>query len=337
MKYNSRSYSNKKLIYLCKKKKIRFESGHAPWINFESENTSFGKCFRKLAFYPKFLPLFISSDHGVSWSSKIDKREKETIYPYFTWNKKKYLELKKLNKKVYFIKHPWIYYKEKYLDKKNLKKKREGTLVFFLHSNSHVKAKYFNLAKYINQLKKLDKKFHPISIALYQGDINQKLHLKLRKYKINLVTTGNVNSQNFIDHFYDLISNFEFVSSPTSSSTIGSHFFYSINAGINFFFFGKRVKYENINLKSYFSKKKYMVLSDYGFPDEVNKIKLLEKLFSKKGNNLSNKKINLINEYMGYKASMSRVKISLIVWLSLFKNILTCVKIYFFLIKMKFV
>ena len=39
--------------------------GFAPWVNWESERTGFGKLIRRMAFYPSFLPLFVSSDHYV--------------------------------------------------------------------------------------------------------------------------------------------------------------------------------------------------------------------------------------------------------------------------------
>jgi hypothetical protein len=335
MKYNLRSFSNKKIQYLATKKKCRFESGYSPWVNFESENSSFGKCFRYLAYYPKFLPLFISSDHGVHWASKIDLREKYTKFPYFTWNKNKYNEMKKLNKKVYFIKFPWLLYKKHFLDKKNLSKIKKGTIVFYLHSSAHIRAEYPNLDKYLKKIKNLDKKYHPISLMLSQDCVHENLHLKLRKYNINLVTAGNLNSQNFIDQFYDLISNFKYASSAPSACGVGSHFFYCVEAGLNFFFYGDRVKFRNINLKSHFSKNKYMKFENYGFAKEVKKLHYIEKLFSKKNKYLSKEKIDLVNEYLGSKSTMSRIRISIIIWLSFFINIINFIKICFFYLRMK--
>jgi hypothetical protein len=245
------------------------------------------------------------------------------------------VEASLINKKVYFIKFPWLYYKKDFLDKKNSSKNKKGTIVFYLHSSSHIKAKYPNLDEYLKKLKNLDNKYHPISIMLSQDCIHENLHLKLRKYNINLVTAGNLNSQSFIDQFYSIISNFKYASSATSACGVGSHFFYCVNAGLNFFFYGARVKFENINLKSFFSKNKYMTFENYGFTKEVKNLRYIEKLFSKKNEYLSKEKIDLVNKYLGIDSTMSRMRISIIIWSSFFINIINFLKIFFFYLRMK--
>ena len=40
-------------------------TGKAPWVYWTSELYSFGRLYREWAYYPKRLPLFIYSDHGV--------------------------------------------------------------------------------------------------------------------------------------------------------------------------------------------------------------------------------------------------------------------------------
>tara|TARA_Y100001958_G_C21246283_1_gene576621 strand:- start:5927 stop:6451 length:525 start_codon:yes stop_codon:yes gene_type:complete len=157
-------------------------------------------------------------------------------------------------------------------------------------------------------------------------DIQKKIHLKLRKLNVQIVTAGDIESRNFIDKFYSLITKFKYATSVKSSTTLGSHFFYCVNAGLSYFFMGGRIK--TYNYSSEFSKKKYLKFSDYGDMEDVHKIKKIEKLFSIKKKSIAKKDFDLVNEFLGMNSNTSRIKIIYVVWKSFFKNIPLCFKIY---------
>ena len=108
-------FSDEKLEALCRKPS-HFELGFAPWASWEAENSSFGKTFRNWARFPSFLPLFISSDHGVHWESRCwDNETLNEFKTYFTWNQKKNANMRSVfQKNSYHVPHPWVNYRKKY-------------------------------------------------------------------------------------------------------------------------------------------------------------------------------------------------------------------------------
>jgi hypothetical protein len=321
-----RSFSNSLLKNLSISHKI-FDKGLAPWFRWESENCSFGLCYRLFGFYPKFLPLFINSDHAVHWESKIWPNEK-VFSPFLTWNYQKFLNFKKLKIDAYYVKHPWIFYKKK-IKKFSLKK---GTIVFFPHSNESTKPSFDNMDNYFKLLKSLPEKYKPISIMLSHHDISNRLHIKLRKYGFDIVTAGHTNSVNFVKRFYDLISLFKYATAPMSETSIPSCLFYCIDFGLSFFFFDK-IKW-TVYSGSGFLKKGNVKASMYGSAFDINFLKRCNKLFyyRKCGNELNRTKKKFISKYLGIDSKIGRLKFSFILWKSFFKNVLNLsfFKIYFY-------
>src|SRR5690554_5749803 len=105
----------------------------ASWSSWTSEVYSLGKCFRHLTHYPRVLPLFISSDHGVGLHSSLMEHELiDYNLVHFTWSlEKAKRSAANPNKRVVHVKHPWISYR------RSVGKARVehtiGTIVFFAH------------------------------------------------------------------------------------------------------------------------------------------------------------------------------------------------------------
>jgi hypothetical protein len=304
-------YSDEKLEALSKLQ-TRFESTIVPWAAWESENSSFGKAFRKWAYFPKFLPLYLSSDHGVHWGARCWPNEIESRFKsFFTWNKKKCNVMRKVHRKrAYHVSHPWVNYRKKYFPE--LPNARAATLVFYAHSNTTTTPVYDDLDKYINDLKALPEKYQPIVICLSFHDINKELHKKFRKYRLPLVTAGTTNSQLFVDRFYSLAYQFQF----SSSSNIGSHTYYLMEAGIPFFLYGPYPQYKHKG--SSFVKDGDLSLSNYGDDEDINELMKFRELLSTNHDEVTQEQYVIISKHLGLDSEMSRFRMSLILWWELF-------------------
>jgi len=324
MKINN--YSEKELEILINKN-FFLNKGLAPWYNWESENSSFGKTIRYFSGYPKLLPLMVNSDHAVHSESKLWNNELSTDLkiPFLTWNYTKYLKFKKIKKNVYYVYNPCSYYlNTKKI--KNKKSKKKGTLIFYPHSNLSSEPIIDN-DKYFKKLKALPDKFKPLNIMLSFHDIKNKKYLSLLKYKLPIFTAGNTNSSNFIDNFYEILKDYEYATAPITSHSIGSSFFYSVDIGVKYFFYYQtkfRIFKSNENIK-----KKIVSDSDYLDINDKKKIRELQKSFSLKNfEKIKNPKIK-IKKFMGYNSKISRIDLFIILIGSLIYNIDKVFVLYF--------
>ena len=289
--------------------------GLIPWLSWHSETTGFGKTFRFWAFYPKFLPLFICSDHGVDLGSVCWNNEINSPFDtFFCWNRRKVLKMRERhNKKAYHVPHPWSFYRKKRWG--DPPKNRNGTLIFYPHSSSTSEPILDNFDEYINSLKKFDKKFHPFTICLSFHDILFSNHLKLRKYGFPIVTAGSAASREFTDCFYSLIYQFKYATSPN----VGSHEYYCLEANIPFFLFGDDPEYKMYN--SLEVPDGIADLNNY-FDDEVDRKDYYffqESLYTIR-DKVSRKQKSLVAKRMGLDANISRLEANKILTKAAFLN-----------------
>ena len=320
MKFNERSYSNKKLEELCNSPK---NLGKAVWINHKSEIYGLGKTIRRKFFYSKFLPLCLACDQAVNFYTHIRPSERQINLPYLTWNKKKYLRMKKMGMDVYLTEHPWIKYRKKIFIKK---KNANGTIFFYNHSTSSgTKIKFYNLNSLIIKLKKLPKKCQPISICLFHYDIRElKIHKILRKYKINIVTAGHGNCQNFPDNFYNLISNFKYACAAINANypDLSSSFYYCIEAGVPHFLIKHKFKLLGDGTNpEYFKTFRLKSL----IQSEIEKFNKIFRNYEKIKDQVTELDKKIINECMGKNIEannlLNYIKIIFTLYKSLFFNI----------------
>ncbi len=299
----------------------RFDSGVAPWVCWESESSSFGIAFRSYSHYPQWLPLYLISDHAVHWESRCWENE-VTAAPklFFSWNKKKAKAMgERYGKNSYHVPHPWIAYQRK-LACNDLGK--QGTLVFFPHSNDVSKPQISDLDAYMNSLLELPEKYQPVSICLSFHDIKKGLHKDLRRYGIPIVTAGLVNSKKFAERFYGLIKKSKYATSPN----IGSHTFYCVQAGVPFFLTGERPVFM---LKgSEMVKDGQQDLKDYGDDEDILAYEHMHTLFSQRVDSPTAEQIDLVNRYMGADAQISPATMSLLLWWSLLVNWESLIRLY---------
>lgn len=299
------------------------ERGLSPWATWESENSSFGRTFRKWLWYPSFLPLFFGSDHAVHWESKCWPNEVNNSQSlFFTWNERKNTKMNKFkHKNSFHVPHPWINYRKR--SHKNPPQQQNGTLVFFPHSNNSGTPEILNITEYFKTLLNLPKKFQPVVLCLSFHDINKGLHKELRKYGIPIVTAGSTNSQYFVDRFYTLIKQFVCTTSPN----IGSHTFYAMEAGIPFFLLGKEPSYIIHNSDSIDNG--LAKLTDYGDRHDIENLNYLKSICRKPSLVVTDEQKKIINGYLGLNSVNSRLKVTLFVWLSFFKSLHKLAILYF--------
>jgi hypothetical protein len=300
----------------------RYEGGIAPWATWESENSSFGKTFRTWALYPRILPLFISSDHGVHWGATCWPTEVNNRYnTYFSWNRKKAERLRNLHQKnAYYVPHPWVHYRKKFFSK--LPADRSGTLVFYAHSNNNTTPVYKDLDGYIEALKSLPTKYQPLTFCLSFHDIAKGLHKTLRKHGIPLVTAGTTNSQDFVDRFYSLTSHFRYATSPN----VGTHTYYLLESGIPFFLFGDHPSYQIKG--SQVVKDGAQNISDYGDAEDQEQLERLKTLLTEKQDEVTPEQYQMVSEYMGLSSGMSRLHASWILWREFILHLPDYVELY---------
>jgi len=299
-------YTDEQLETLCELDGP-FDSKLVPWAAGESENTGYGRAFRALARYPGFLPLFFSCDHGVGLGSRLWANETDCVYPvYLSWLEKKSSAMNKIaGKRAHYVPHPWVYYRKTHFAGSG--GKGVGTLVFFPHSNATT-SQVFDVDKYMEDLKQLPEKCHPIAICLSFHDVNAGLHKQLRKHNLPLVTVGHASSRRFVDRFYSLLFHFRYSSSPN----IGSHTLYIIEAGVPFFLFGP---YPKIQVKgSALTPDGTYGEEILGDAEEVEGIRKFMAMMYDIHDELTPEQRRVAAHYMGMASPVTRNQLTWIIW-----------------------
>ncbi len=163
----------------------------------------------------------------------------ELNHLFFAWNNKIKEEWKELSDvPAYVFGAPYVHYRRA----KNIQKdpNAKGTVVFPSHGLEAMPAQY-NIDAYCQQLLQLPKKFHPITICVFWGDISQfALHLEYLARGFH-VTSVFLEGINYVDGFYNILKKHEYA----TSNIFGSYVLYAIEMDIPFFLLGERVVYDN--------------------------------------------------------------------------------------------
>lgn len=199
----------------------RIERGLAPWAAWESETTGLGAAFRRMAGYPSWLPLFITSDHYVDPLIALRANEiKPEFNLYVSWNRRKVERMRDFGIRALHITHPWFFLKHTF---SQTFEKPQGTLIFWPHSipglHQNIEATLL-----VERIMALPEFYRPFTICIHAQDIQLGLHRKLRDFKLGLVTAGDVTSQRFPQRFFRILNRFRYTAGPG----VGSHTFYAL-------------------------------------------------------------------------------------------------------------
>lgn len=306
--------TNSELESLAKSPRVGL--GLAPWASWESERTGFGLGLRRAARYPSFLPIFITSDHGVD--PYIDMRDNElnpAFGVYLSWNARKVPLLREAGVNAHHCRHPYTYLP---LDIPQSGPSEGGTLVFWPHSHSR-NHEQTDPAKFVSSLMELPDYYRPFTICLQSYDIGLGLHTRLRKLGLPLTTAGDVNSQKYPYRLFHLLRNFQF----TAGNTIGSHIYYCFWAGRPFRLVGQdsfQMKRLNASGKWEYST----LLEEYErlYPN-VELRRQVDDFESSLELDLRHPlemQVKYVREQMGLGSSMTRRDLRQIIWEQFYKN-----------------
>jgi len=287
-------------------------TGVARWVHWTVEIYSLGKCLRYWTGYPRYLPLFVYSDHGVGLHSHLFPHElANQAKVHFTWQPVKEQRHKNIDgKKVIQIIHPWISYRR--LRGITRSKQPKGTLAFFMHGTTAVEWKGHDSEEYFEKLKNLPDKFQPVTLCLHMSDIKAGLHKKLRQYNFPIVTAGNTSASNFVDRYYDLVRNCSYATAPAW----GSYAAYCVELGVPYFQLGERPVLENIadpNLPA-------GVAPQYWDSHHETLGKKAEELFRAPVDRVTDEQREFVESILGFDSRLTRGQVSWILWRELFRN-----------------
>lgn len=230
-----------------------------------SQNAFYGisNVLKKYVKLPNIYPLKLIIPHGINLSSNQIVTEAYPNLPVVLC----YPELKmkifkiKTNKVILHSASPFLYTLKLI---KNDTTARKGTIFFPTHSTHWILAKT-DLNLLVKRLKNLDSSYHPITICLYWKNYNDGDHIPFLENGFNVVSAGHMFDPNFLTRIYHLCS----IHKYSSSESIGSHIFYSIVSGCQFFFL-KNISYTIIADDKI--KKRDIIEPDKNIVDEFNNI-----------------------------------------------------------------
>ncbi len=311
--FDYKGYTAEKLERLCDESNA--DRGSAPWIYWTSECYSSGKFLRKYGWYPPFLPLNCYSNHGVNFDLIIPPHEIENDAAFhLVYNEKKVSEFKKYsNKPCYPIiaPLPWLRKKNNWVRSEHAK----GTLAFFQHTTPHigfVNSVESVVSEYIKYLKKIPDNMQPVCVCLHMHDIHNGIYKFFLQEDIPVYTAGSAYDIRFAQRFYAILNNFSW----TTGTTLGSNVWYSVEAGIPFFLYGKKESYYNV---SDANVEKGLYESFY----KTNEYERVSKLFTHNSGAVTLEQKNEAEKYLGINTTISRHKLSILLYISFFKIILS--------------
>jgi hypothetical protein len=287
-----------------------FNKGLSPWAYWTSELYSFGRLYREWGYFPRLLPLYVYSDHGIHRIAQLDAHEvNNDAKVHFTFNPKRFVGTSgKTKKEIICVPHPWVTYRRR----KNIvpSKDAKGTLVFFSHSNEGVTIIGHDTDEYFEKLRNLPDKYHPIVLCMHMHDVQKGHHKGIRKHNFPIVTAGNTSSVKFVDNFYSIVRNFKY----TSGSSSGSQLCYCVEMGIPYFFLGDIPLVRNDSCP----ENSFEIQKMSGVQREIFEIE--RNLFSQPVDQVSLQQKIFIEWMLGLTSNVTRIEASLILWREFFRN-----------------
>jgi len=198
------------------------------------------KIFREVYDIPPYIPVsqVCFLEHGVNFQfnhfySRLIESRNELIFLDNSYRVKNFY---KQTHKTAFPIGPLF---PKYRKLKNIgpQPDRKGTLAFPSHSSSDYdfSSGYLNYAR---ELKKLPPQYQPVTICMYYYDLLNDKHKIFIEQGFDVITNGFVGESSFVDHFYQSLSKFEYI----TSNHEGSYAYYALEMGLPFFLYGEGLK-----------------------------------------------------------------------------------------------
>jgi len=199
---------------------------------------SLGIGFREMLGLSRHVPLNFMSDHGVTFGKNdfLDEARRATTPPqlYLTWFEGQ-IEWSRsyphsYNGRVLGCPHPFPFLRRKMGKHAG---SSGGCLGFLPHGLGEALDEHA-LEDLILQWRELPRGLSPNTVCVSHHEASAKLFDSLRLHGLTPISMGNPNSPWFASRFYEVISRFEFLTSPV----FGSQFCFATEAGSKCFLYG---------------------------------------------------------------------------------------------------
>jgi len=197
-------------------------------FHWSAEIYGFGNCFRSFIRYPWFLPIFLTSDHGINLSQYIDPEIKSGSFGsrvHLTWSEEN-TEIQIQGITIVPIQHPWLMYFENSSKVEN--NSRRGSIFYPLHKAPGYDFFGLDDQASIDYLNELPDEFHPIEVSLHMHDLGGDRQKLFEDSGFKTVSLGETNNPSFHRKFFSLVSNYKYA----FSESWGSHVPFLIKSGI---------------------------------------------------------------------------------------------------------
>lgn len=266
------------------------------YFHWSSEIYGLGTCYRRIAKYPKFLPLFFTSDHGLSINKNMKNYSTEpktfSLF-HLTWTpwiarKENHWESAK---GVVRIKHPYFLVKPKLRNNNRFK---------FIYYPSHdVPGFQISGAEdkdLINRFQQVQIDINDLAVSIFASDSRD--YMRQFKNLFPTVSAGTKMDPDFFDNLFSIIKNCETI----VSQNLGSHVFYGLALG-------KKIIFLNTELQ--FFKDEQVV---YQSEDNAEIYRIISK-----GEDSEDERMipTLLDDWLSINSKFSRIKIFLVAWSSL--------------------
>ncbi len=168
-------------------------------------------------------------DHAVFQHDEVLPYHLESKKPLVVFRGDHKVKINEKGKQVYLSRNPSIE-----LFSKLKSRATDGSVVVFPGHSTHWVDATFKSEDFIKELNNLPDYFGEIRICLYWKDIINGMHMPYLKHGFKVVSAGHMEDPLFGDKMYNILASGEY----TCSNEIGSYTFYSVAAGIPFFYFG---------------------------------------------------------------------------------------------------
>lgn len=273
-------------------------------FHWSSEIYGFGECFRRAAKYPRILPLFFTSDHGVNISGYLDpeiKTKKIKTRKHLTWSEEN-LNTQVAKLKFVGTQHPWLYYLEE--KKEQLKKNQVGSIFYPLHRAPGFIFDGLDDSESIRYLLDLPEQYQPVHVSLHMHDLGSEREELFLSAGFKIVTLGETNERKFHEKFFSLISGYRYA----FSESWGSQVPFLIMCGVPTQIIPRKITIlESSHNKKVHSKEFEMEL------------RRAEEIFSEFPTQITSDQIQYANKVLGVKLRKTRLQLSLIAYGQMFK------------------
>lgn len=245
--------------------------------------------------YPKFLPLFFYSDHGVNISSDIDPAildlDKKSYF--FCWNEQlieKYNDYRNL--RIIPTEHPYRII----IDRIPKNRKMEGTIFFPSHNAGGYVVAGIDDEDSISRISALPKDYFPVTVCLHATDYMTERREFFEKFGFHVIWFGDIHSQEFVIRLFSELAKYKYA----VSEAWGSQVAYAVAIGIP-----TTIIPRNIEVHSIESSIQVLGDSDQFYSREKSKV---DSLFSEYLGKVTPQQMEYINTRLGYHFRSRRLK-----------------------------